>query len=82
MLDPKVERSLRLLEDTGFRPPSALQRRVAWPLYYCFCSLARLIPARWLIDEPTMTPHTTRGKIAVWAYGGAYFYAERRAGRI
>jgi hypothetical protein len=82
MLDPEVERSLRLLEDTGFRPPSALQRLVAWPLYYFFDALARLIPTRWIIEEPAVTPRTTRGKVAVWAYSGAYFYDERRAGRI
>lgn len=82
MLDPKVERSLRLLEDADFRPPSSLQRLVAWPLYHFFYALARLTPARWLIDEPAVTPRTARGKIAVWAYSGAYFYGERRAGRV
>ncbi|MGA2721600.1 MAG: hypothetical protein ABSG79_04220 [Bryobacteraceae bacterium] len=82
MLDSEFERSLRLLEDTGFRPPSRIQRTVAWPLYSFFHLLAFLIPARWLIDEPTVTPRTMRGKLAVWAYSGAYFYDERRAGRI
>lgn len=82
MLDPEVECSLRILEDTEFRPPSALQRLAAWPLYHFFYALARLIPSRWLIEEPAVTPRTTRGKIAGWAYSGAYFYDERRAGRI
>jgi hypothetical protein len=82
MLDPEVESSLRLLENTDFRPPSVPQRFVAWPLYYFFNALARTIPARWLIDEPAVTLRTTRGKIAVWAYSNAYFYDERRAGRI
>jgi hypothetical protein len=82
MLDPEFERSLRLLENTDFRPPSSLQRAVAFPLSYAFNLLARLIPARWLIDEPAVTPQTIRGKIAVWVYSGAYFYDERRAGRI
>ena len=82
MFDSEFERSLRLLEDTGFRPPSRIQRAVAWPFCCFFNSLARLIPARWLIDKPTVTPGTMRGKLAVWAYSGAYFYDERRAGRI
>jgi hypothetical protein len=82
MLDPEVECSLRILEDTEFRPPSALQRLAAWPLHHFFHALARLIPSRWLIEEPAVTPPTTRGKIAVWAYSNAYFYDERRAGRI
>jgi hypothetical protein len=82
MLDPEFERALRLLEDTGFRPPSRIEKAVAVPLYCHFYLLARLIPAHWLIDEPTATPRTMRGKIAVWAYSAAYFYYERRAGRI
>jgi len=83
MLDSEFERSLRLLEDTGFRQPSRIQRAAAWPLYCFFNTVARLIPARWLIDEPTVTPRTMmRGKLSVWAYSGAYFYDERRAGRI
>ncbi len=82
MLDPEFERSVRVLEDTGFRPPSPLQKAVAFPLSYCFNLLARLIPARWLIDEPTGRPRSKRGKLAVWAYSGAYFYDERCAGRI
>ena len=82
MLDSEFERSLRLLEDTGFRPLSRIQRAAAWPFCCFFNSLTRLIPARWLIDEPTVTPRTMRGKLAVWAYSGAFFYDERRAGRI
>jgi hypothetical protein len=82
MLGPEVERSLRLLDDTGFRAPSGLQRAVALPLYSFFYLLAHLIPAHWLIDEPVVTPYTKRGRIAVWAYSGAYFYYERWAGRI
>ena len=82
MLNPEFERALQLLEDTKFSPPSRLQRAVAFPLSCLFNVLARLIPARWLIDEPAMTPRTLRGKLAIWAYSGAYFYDERRAGRI
>jgi hypothetical protein len=82
MLNPEFEQTFRLLEDTGFRPPSGLQRVAAFPLSCFFNLLARLIPARWLIGEPTVTPSMMRGKLAVWAYSGAYFYDERRAGRI
>ena len=82
MLDPEFERALRLLEDTGFRSPSSLQKAFAVPLAYLFTLAAHLIPARWLIDEPAVTPKTMRGKLAVWAYSGAYFFCERRAGRI
>ena len=82
MADANLERAIRLLEDTEFRPPSGLDRMIALPRSWFFNLLARLIPARWLIDEPSITPRTLRGKLAVWAYSGAYFYDERRAGRI
>jgi len=82
MADANLERAIRLLEDTEFRPPSGIERMIALSLSWFFNLLARLIPARWLIDEPSITPRTLRGKLAVWAYSGAYFYDERRAGRI
>jgi len=82
MPDVDLEGALRLLEDKDFRPPTRLQRASALPLSWFFNLVAGLIPARWLIDEPTITARTLRGKLAVWAYSGAYFYDERRAGRI
>lgn len=82
MPDVDLECERRLLEDTAFRPPTRLERAIALPLSWFFNLLARMIPARWLIGEPTITPRTVRGKLAVWAYSGAYFYDERRAGRI
>ena len=82
MADANLERAIRLLEDTEFRPPSGLERMIALPLSWFFKLLARLIPARWLIDEPSITSGTLRSKLAVSAYSGAYFYDERRAGRI
>lgn len=71
-----------VLEDKEFRPPTRVERVIALPLSWFFNLLVRLIPARWLIDEPSITPRTLRGKLAVWGYSGAYFYDERRAGRI
>jgi len=82
MRDVDLECARLLLEDKEFRPPTRLERTIALPPSWFFNLLARLIPARWLIDEPTITARTLRGKLAVWAYSGAYFYDERRAGRI
>jgi hypothetical protein len=82
MPDVDLECARRLLEDTEFRPPTRLERAIALPLSWLFNLLARLIPARWLIEEPSIAPRTLGGKFAVWAYSGAYFYDERRAGRI
>ena len=82
MRDVDLECARLLLEDKEFRPPTRLERAIALPLSWFFNLLARLIPARWLIDEPSIAPRSLRGKLALWAYSGAYFYDERRAGRI
>ena len=82
MRDVGLESARLLLEDKEFRPPTRLERAIALPLSWFFNLLARLIPAGWLIDEPSITPQTLRGKLAVCVYSGAYFYDERHAGRI
>lgn len=82
MRDVDLECARLLLEDKEFRLPTRFERVIALPLSWFFNLLARLIPARWLIGEPTVTHRTLRGELAVWAYSGAYFHNERRAGRM
>jgi hypothetical protein len=71
-----------LSENTHFQPPSRVQRAMAGVLCHLFYVVTRLIPARWLIFAPTTALRKIKGRVAAWAFSGAYFYEERRAGRI